>query len=342
MNHLQDRSYYEDLYDRQTVDRCRFHEKHSKQPPKIIKTNRSTLKMTSNIGEFLLSLEKGERYYRKNEVINKWMDRDREKDQIIANSSPPKTVSCSVCSSEMELLDSELVFYDVKTPHMKYSFGCRSCQTMSDFAQGHRKDSFPWQCPKCKRRMKSKTVGTKRRFTTTNTCECGYRKVDTLDLDELHELLKKDDPDPAEEQKYHEDKLRFCLTPEEARNYIDMRTFMANIQSIMDKKPMAVEVPAVEELTLSKLKERLKAALEGKGYSVASFGKPQLEENVSISLTATDEKGRTAFTSKKEFRKTLNDCVEGSNWKLVKPSVKEKLGVLKAKFTSFDRRSIRL
>ena len=79
MNHLQDRSYYEDLYDRQTVDHCRFHEKHSKQPPKIIKTNRSTLKMTSNIGEFLLSLEKGERYYRKNEVINKWMDRDREK-----------------------------------------------------------------------------------------------------------------------------------------------------------------------------------------------------------------------------------------------------------------------
>lgn len=335
--HLQPRSYYEDLYDRRTVEICRLHEKHSKRPPEIIKTNRSTIKITSNIGEFLLSLTKGERYYRKNEVINKWMDRDRELDQITASAKPPEKVVCVVCKSKMELLHSRLIYFDVKTPHMEYTFGCRECQSMAEIAKGLRKARFPWQCPKCKRRMTFKTTKSKRKLTTNKSCECGYKDVDVLDFNEIGKSLEKP-LNPEEERQYQEDKLRFCLTPEEARNYVDMQQFMASIQGLLDKKAPEEMLPELEELTLTKLKQRVSSSLKGKGYTVVKFGKPKLDDNVDINLTATDDKERTAFTSKKEFRRILNDSVEGTNWKLIKSSVQEKLGVLKARLQSFEQR----
>lgn len=337
--HLKERSYYEDLYDRHTVEMCRFHEQRPKLEPKVIKTNRSMFRVTCNLKEVILSLIMGDRYYRRSRTIEEWMARDRERDRIFADATAPKPV-CVICEKGMEVMDKDLVYFDVKIPYVDWTFGCKGCGSLARFKKGVRHDDFPWQCPKCKRRMASETVHKNHKYTTTDSCECGYSNVSTLDLGKyMKKSYREKDPDPKEEQRYREDKLRFCLTPEAARHYANFDDLQATLDGILNRKGeegMPAR-PQFEELTLQQLKKRLQTVLPNHGYALASFGKPKMEEQVSFALTLTDERERKPFTAKKELRKVLEETLRGTNWEFKKNAVQERLGVMKVSLRTFEQ-----
>ncbi len=331
--HLKERSYYEDLYDRRTVDLCRFHQKDAKKDVEIFRTNRSVIKMTSNLADYHLMLIQGERFRQRNGAINEWMDRDRKFDQMYADAESPKDVRCTFCSVPMKLFDKDLNWYGEESPHVSFSFICENCRCGADIANGKRTDDIPWQCPECKARMKQDTERTKRKITTFSKCDCGYSKTDVLDLDDVGKSLKKKSVDPEEERRYEEDKLKYCMGSAEGAEYLNFQSFLDQIRYAISR-PNPPEPAKVQEYSLTQLKKLLTEGLTQNAFTIVSFGRPALEGEVSLLLTVTDEKERTDFTAKKELRKVLNGLFTGTNWGFVNSTLKYKLGVLKVKLRS--------
>ncbi len=150
-----------------------------------------------------------------------------------------------------------------KEPHrIDFYFRCADCHVGIKIKDGVRERMIPWMCPKCKRRLKSESKKTKNEIRTRNWCEyCGYQKEDVFDLTpEKPDPVKA--PDPEEECRYQEDKLRFCLTDKEGFEYLDGLRRMEQLKEVMG------DIHAREDARKEHLKENPKGfALEEGGYS---------------------------------------------------------------------------
>ena len=259
IKYLHDRKHYEDRYDRSTVDGARWYEDNAEKS-KTTKKHKEALKRATNM---LIYFYTGRRWKDRTETINHWMERDRSYDDMMENSPAPKDMSCFMCNRPMELMDKFGHYGFDKEPHrIDFYFRCVECHVGIKIKDGVRERMIPWMCPKCKRRMKSESKKTKNEIRTRDWCEyCGYQKEDVFDLTpEKLEPVKI--PDPKEEQRYQEDKLRFCLTDKEGFEYLDGVRRMEQLKEVMS------DIHAREEARKERLKENPKGfAIEEVDYS---------------------------------------------------------------------------
>lgn len=259
IKYLKDRSYYEDRYDRSTVDGARWYEDNAEKS-KASKKHKEALRRATNM---LIYFYTGQRWKDRTETINHWVEKDRSYDDMMENSPTPKDVSCFMCNRPMELMDKFGHYGFDKEPHrIDFYFRCADCHVGIKIKDGVRERMIPWMCPKCKRRMKSESKKSKNEIRTRDWCEyCGYQKEDVFDLTpEKPDPVKA--PDPAEERRYQEDKLRFCLTDKEGFEYLDGLRRMEQLKEVMG------DIHAREEARKERLKENPKGfALEEGGYS---------------------------------------------------------------------------
>ena len=87
--HLKDKEYYSDLYDKSTVERCRRsveHFKKNKKPDNKLEDIKDRWSLvTLDIALYFLT---GERYSDKESTIEKWMERDRQRDELLQTKPP--------------------------------------------------------------------------------------------------------------------------------------------------------------------------------------------------------------------------------------------------------------
>ena len=108
--YLQGKNYYENLYDRFTVDECRRLDNKLK---KIELKKKKSKKYQVEILTFkvLLYTAQGERYANRDRIIGEWMEEDKKKDNFLANTETPK-IYCLYCNEKMEVaiksLDSSI------------------------------------------------------------------------------------------------------------------------------------------------------------------------------------------------------------------------------------------
>ncbi len=344
---MQDTQYYIDLYDRHTVERCRWNEqwfskedlgdgsgKGEKAKALLDVKNR----WKKIVGEIKLYFLCGERYVNKAETIQEWINRDKEKDEAFEQAQPPQGISCLKCNSKMAPIDKDL--YWGNDERVLFMFECSKCGKRRAFFDNGEEFDTRSKCSKCGNIVQTTDFRKKNKITTKYNClHCGFTETKVLDLDkkpkEIKEIIDKD---------FDVDRKRFCLSEEEGKKYKDDMINFNNLSRLVDEweqkdkqKDLYDAVAKVKKLNIADLEKILVTSLEKENFKKLELSKPDIGRIVVIGFTVQDAStGVHEHTRRMALKKTINKALMETNWKLVEDSISYKLGFLSGRIRGFE------
>ncbi|MBD3330195.1 hypothetical protein GF354_01535 [Candidatus Peregrinibacteria bacterium] len=330
IKYLKDRSYYEDLYDKGTVEWGLWHEEYFFNRAKDKKVNKLSKEMAKGLCRIYLYFYTGDRYVKREDCINKWMERDRKEDDLLENTLLPEAL-CFMCGEPMEFAHKHLkTDFKEDEPHVEFIFHCKECEVSSVFNNKGRDDRIPWQCPDCKRRLDIKHKRKNDVITTKEHCNfCGYHHEDKLDLSIKPEVEKS--PTMAELKKFREDKLRFCLSPQEGMKYMESVANLERLNKIIGEIKEKDRKPKVKVLSIKEVQKQLKEVLKASGCENVTFSDPDTVGDVVFKFKAIDSRERGAYDARKIVKKAVITKFTGTNWALMSDGVTYRLGILEGR-----------
>lgn len=260
--HLKQKQYYIDLYDKHTVEMCRYFESNKVSPdvPKGKKVDVKQLQAITDWAEdLMLTFKKGERWENKNKTINEWMEKDRQRDELLESTNPPEDIRCLTCRNQLKVDSKQLLHGDDKKPdRILFIFECpnKCLPRRTFFNDGEEWRSKQHVCAQCRGVTKHKVTDDNVKMVTTYTCvSCKYVEVDE------YEWSKKED---EYDEHFAADRDRFCLSDEEGRKFQDMKWSMERMAKFGE------EWEEKEKARAKKLEENPKGfLLDGAGYTCA-------------------------------------------------------------------------
>lgn len=351
---LKSRSYYEDLYDRHTVESARrdivyyeeFHQKLEHNLPKEDKIERPGNALLLNVFYMeVLGNELLDRYNNRETRINEWMARDEAKDTQVATARLTEEPYCQHCSKQgLRIIDKSLMhrgeWVNNNDPdEVLFMLRCPSCKKTSAFWEdGTAWEIKPTLCPKCQTEMTQKTTKTKKAFVFNYTClSCMHSYKEKMDLVTPDKL-----PDPH----YDEDRITYCLLNKEFRErLISFREGMEAAarlgKELKEKEDNKHIYDAIKELKKPKIAELstiLTSALELVGYIEFSLDKPDIGKDVIIGFSCLDGKSeRSDYDSEKTLKKTIDKALTDTNWRLMSDGIHYRLGYLSGRLRAYER-----
>jgi predicted RNA-binding Zn-ribbon protein involved in translation (DUF1610 family) len=348
ITHLKDRTHYEDLYDKITVDIGR------REAGSLLRAREEFLGKAKITDQDELSKMDfwWERLYwwlvelpyllprweEKDATIRSWMSRDRALDERLASARPRTEPTCSSCGKQgLRLVTKDLLHKESESEQsVLFMLDCTACKRRSAYWE----DGAEWispttPCPKCTEPLSMKVKMRGRIMTTTYTCDqCGDKEV------EKTELGKEDPPDPDFERH----KEVFCLSEERARTMQAYRPKWEEAMRMMDddmkriaNKELYEAAAKIERLKIPQLIERLRPAIEAAGYIEVAFDKPELGGHVTISFSCMDShSGREDAKSRKELKNAVGKALSETNWRLMSDGVSYRLGYLTGRLRAFE------
>ena len=316
MIYLRPRQYYEDDYDKDTISTCKKHiERFNKDP--ILKA----------LSEMFLYFIKGERFIEREKYIQSRIDNDTQCDSLINNFEPPY-VFCFSCNDPMDYVDHMLDF-DISKLGIQYYMKCTRCKVHSKFDSKGREDVIPWQCPSCKAKLVTKVTRKKSLIITKENCnECGYKKSHTLDLDDLGSRTPIEEFD---EQKFLEDRLRFCLSKKEGEEYIEGKARLESVNRLMksmNDKDKPKDEDKIRVLTVKEAMKIVNQVLRDNGFENTKISDPEVKADITFKFSAIDSESRKPHIVKSLVKKLLTEKFKGTNWKLFVNGIDYKLGII--------------
>ncbi len=323
--HLKDDVYYSELYDRMTIEYCRrweglkdgesLEEKHKDSPAKGL---------VVTLG---LYFKKGERYREKSETINRWMERDRAKDQRVADSQIPRGVRCLGCSSPVNCISRDLHTNLHDKEEILFMFECPRCsKRRSYWENGQEWVPRKNPCPKCRAGLESKMTREGNIIKTEYACPgCGHQETDTWDLDKN----KEEAIDPT----FEADRKEYCLSDEEGVKYIEGAEKLKHVTEMMkdheENKELYDSVAKIKKIPIAEVEKLLIPALEKIGYIRLAFDKPEFTKGVVVGFTVQDTKTDCSeYDSRMKLKKLINETLSDTNWRLMSDGVAYQLGFL--------------
>ncbi|MEY4440446.1 MAG: hypothetical protein RLY49_72 [Candidatus Parcubacteria bacterium] len=258
--YLKSHQYYSDLYDRFTVERCREIEKslNEKDSESSNESDAKEKAMMKFVKDMELYVTKGERYLKKSETIRDWTDRDKKRDDLIENSEPPEDIRCLSCRNKVVVTFKELWTELDKEDRILFMFDCpnKCLPRRAFFSNGEEWRLKPNPCLHCDGVLKikdEKKEGDK--IISIYKCsQCDYEKKDEFELS-----AKKDE---EVDDKFAEDRDRFCLTDEEGQEYREEKWRWEQMAKF------AEDWKKEDERRIEKLKTNPKGFhLDGRGYT---------------------------------------------------------------------------
>lgn len=343
MEYLKPKQYYEDLYDRATVTRCRWIEdfhKNYKLPEKLEKRGSpEDLQKIHNITlNFDLMFNTGERYLDREKTIQEWIDRDTARENLYQNAEAPESIYCLTCKEVMTPTSRILWDLESQGERVLFMYDCpKGCMPRrSFFHDGEEWKGKPRVCESCGGTTVLANKTTKKKSVTTETCQ----KCGKVEVDEYEFKTKEDKPD----EHYQRDKERFCLSAEKGAEYVETKEWFRNLETLMkdfkereDHKDEYDAVKKLEKLTLVQLEKKLTPAIEAEGYVHLVLDKPEIDRDVRVGFTAQDEKDkREEFTSRSKLKKTIEKELETTNWRLMSEGVSWRLGILTGRLRGYE------
>jgi hypothetical protein len=340
--YLNDKSYYEDLYDKHTIQECRDWQRHVLEDnlPEKAKAwpREDQLRLAAIVIDVPTYSIKGERYLKREETIKRWIQRDQEKDEFVA-SHPAPTAYCPGCNQKMELMVCELDSnIDDSKLRMIFLYKCKSCNEK----KGLYSDGTPYIfkldfCPKCHKEWEQKYAKTKTKITTFSHCpHCGYKEEDTLDLDQKFE--EEIDPD------FETDRAKYCMTEKEGHEYQNHKATLPDIRKWQEESDRREkdekyyeQVKKLKELTIAELSDLLSKELIKTDFKGLTITNTEVKKDLIVSITVQDTRhGRAEWDSRSALKKEINRLLENSNWKLMTEGVSYKLGLLSGRLRGLD------
>lgn len=338
--YLKEKLYYENRYDKLTIEECRRHEKsfssislpkyRGKKIPK--KTEDGLRKVFIDL---VLYNIKGERYNCKEETIKEWMDQDKIMDKKIEDAVTPRNIKCS-CGLPMEF-SLKMFGIGAHTDEVMFLFKCPRCKNgRAVYESGEERVSTDEKCVICGEKNHVKRTGNGEIVTTYKKCTaCNHEVVESLDLS-----IKKEDVDDNLEK----DKERFCISDEEGREYMDFLRNMKISEEYREKekekeqhKEIYDQLNRLRKITIVELESLLLKSLEKHEYIKLELSSPEIGKDVIISFTMRDAKNeRTEYDSKNNLRKLIDKILFDTNWRLMSDGVDYRMGILSGRIRGID------
>lgn len=333
--YLKDKSYYNELYDRMTVDECECWnsevcDAYAKSGKKFDPKKPSRRLHGGLLADLMLYIVKGERHIGKEEAVRQWMARDREKDEKLENAAEPEGVRCIGCSSSaMTCISRDLMTDSENKESVLFMFQCGKCgKRRAYWEDGTEWKQRPNSCPKCRAEMKSESSRDGDVIKILYACSgCGYREEDAMDIKRKKEAVEPD---------FEKKRKKYCLSEEEGRRYASSKITADQAGSLLEKwkekennKDLYDAIGNIKKLTISELQKLVGNVVGKAGYSGPEFEKPDLQKDVIVGFGLRDEKpDRSERESEYDLKKILKDALKETNWRLMSDGVSYRLGYL--------------
>lgn len=355
MMHLQSREYYEDLYDKHTVERCRsgervvngtFSELEKKIPKQELKERRSGYYLYySQIYFQLVETVAAMRQHGREKTIVEWIERDDQKDRHLSAAQLAKTPYCRVCGKDMELLSKDYMHRGSSASSERddilLMFECTPCNKRVAFWE----DGTEWEghktyCEKCNGDMASSHKKSEGVITMIYTCsKCGHSYDYVLDTG-------KDDPvDEVPVDPFYElDHKRFCFNSDMVFKYQQKTAHLMRLASLhldaadrMENVDVYDAVKDIKQLKIAQLGETLTPVIAKDGYSKFKLEQPQIGREVAVGFSCLDSKpDREELQSKKGLGKLISSTLEDTNWRLMSEGISYRLGYLTGRLRAYE------
>lgn len=340
MEYLRDRQYYEDLYDRLTLEECRraeaSHIKVYKKTSKKKDVDENELKRVCGVAYHIDILFKaGERAVRREKTIEEWIERDTKREEMYQNAEAPEGINCLTCDSEMYPTLRTLHHLSDETEKVLFMYDCpnKCLPRRSFFEDGSEYKTKKRQCEKCGGGLVSSVKTKGKTITTTETCkDCGNKEID------VYKPTKK-----KIDKNFEADRKRFCVGETEVDEYLkakkwleDVKVFMDDMEERDQNKDKYDAVKNLNKLTVPAMEKLLRETVENEGYSELSFEKPDMGRSVQVEFSCFDAKGREEYTSRTKLKKAISEALESTNWRLMSDGVSCRLGVLTGRVRCYE------
>lgn len=321
MPQLQPYSHYNDLYDKFTIRNCRKiisdtieYEKSKDKPWER--------KVRSNIYELYVSFEVVDRALNKNKVIEKRMKSDKEKDDFISSTKPPK-LKCNFCSKEMDLDDTSFMswVWDEKD-RLLFIFQCNDCNKRRAIYDNW-EEIIPKKhlCSNCNIELNKKSEIKDDILTINYFCDkCNYKESETVDL-------KVENIEEKEDNNYEEDRKRFCISEEDAnkikKGIHDFYEWIYEVINWTDPVSIAKRkeqekfrpLENIKRFTIVELEEYLSPILTDKWFINFSLWKAEIDKEIHVYFTVIDKSDKNQkYSSRIRLRKIINESISNTNW----------------------------
>lgn len=351
--HLRDREFYEDIYDRHTVEDARrdmvYYDKFFKE----VKSNLDEGDTIDRPGNAVIlnlfymqtvGFELIQRYENREHYIDNWMATDQAKDDRIASAKLLEEPLCHHCNKQgLRIIDKSLMRRKDNAKHsddeeVLFMLHCRHCDKNSAYWEdGSAWRVKPERCPKCRSEVSSKTTKNKKALIFTYTCSsCGHIYKDKIDL---HKDVKKPDPN------FDKDRAHFGLLDKEFRDHLfaikkgfeDMARFGKEHKDKEDNKHIYDAINELKKPKIAELSNLLNEALRKASYIEFSLDKPEIGKDVVVGFNCLDDKSdRSDRDSEKTLKKTINSALNDTNWRLMSDGIRYRLGYLSGRIRAYE------
>lgn len=347
VTHLKNRKYYEDQYDRITVqigwDQSRFlvnARNNLLESGKLSKEDKQKLDFWITrlywwCCEVPVLLP---RYDKREATINGWMADDRAADQRLEQTRPTFDPACEHCGKYGLRLNLKNLLPHEGEQTILFMFDCPSCKKRSAYWEnGKRWISPKYPCEQCQENMDMKVTARGKLLTTTYTCpHCRHKVVEKQQLGTRTE--QKDGPD------YEKLKEIFCLSDDRAKIVRDVKYKWENLQRMLDEEKIKEEkkeiydvAAAVNMLKIVDVMEILKPAIEKASYIELRFEPPTSRTEFYVTFSCLDKNtARSDYESKSALKKTVVKALADTNWRLMSEGIYYRLGYLSGRVRAYE------
>lgn len=345
--YLQEREYYENLYDKMTVTDARrgqyyyddFVARLAKKvqqldPPDDLSRPGNALLMNIAYMQFL-GYELLSRYEQREQTIEGWIERDRARDQRISNTELKHEPPCQHCGRlGMKCRHKTLMRRDQDQNEelVLLLFRCNNCHKNSAYWEdgapyevNHDNESENCEIPTKSNPPKKKTP----------------KKHDIKDIDDPYYW----NIDPEHDPDYAKDRYKFCFYDEhwlkrlrDVRDGLEKMSKLGRYFAERDQqKDMIRAVEQIKKLSVVELMNALTPVIEAKHYAKVNFSAPQTERNLTMEFSCIDtQPNRQAHQSTRNLKHTIDEELLLTNWRLMSDGIHYRLGVLSGRLKAIE------
>jgi hypothetical protein len=339
--HLEERTAYEERYDRHTVEKCRWHEeprpasdaKIDGEPP----TDGQLQWCHDLVTDWMLFQCAGNRYLTRETTIDKWMERDRRRDVMMENAKTPRML-CPSCGKVMECIHTHLGFdFDSDNEWVEFFLGCKPCkESMHVFEDGREIPRKPSLCVQCNKEVECDTQEKDGKRCYIDTCKhCGH-------VEETVSILEEDkEPTKEEIERFEYDKKRFCLSSQQGERYKNWKEGMKRMDAQKKENEQNTDLydrlAEIKKLNIAAVEKLLKAALKKAHYDDFHLTMPASGNEIVIEFSVRDLKDdREEYDSQKSVQQAIDTALDNTNWSLMPNSIDYRLGLLSGRIKGYE------
>jgi len=355
---LHDKSFYEDIYDKTTIEHCRsgetmvnkvFSEMEKKVSCSEIKKHHAGWYFQYSAIYFQsVELIAAGRFTERQKIIDGWIERDRKQEERLESAEIIKMPYCRYCGKNMALISKDYmsrgknIINNKSEDDILFMFECRYCNKRAAYWQ----DSIEWEkpktyCEKCNGIMNEKESEDKPKvFTTTYTCQdCGYKNINTIDLNKSRNDVKPADPLYELDYKrfiFDEGMVNKCL--EKVKQFDRILNLYIKPVDQTENVHAQDQAKKIKRLKIAELISVLCPVIVKADYSDFKIGEPQMGHEVIINFNCLDAKSdREENDSKKELQKIIQRILKDTNWRLMSDEISYRLGYLSGRLRAYEK-----